>query len=106
MNAWIYNFSWLQNHFLFVLWSQKAKELGYDQSLMARLYKSLVSSDKHLFSSIFLRVQYRMHPAICEFPAKYIYGNKLKSDGYDFSPHKSVTQKTMMLHPCCICGSV
>ncbi|XP_049322547.1 probable helicase senataxin isoform X2 [Astyanax mexicanus] len=56
--------------------SQKAKELGYDQSLMARLWKSLHPSNP----SIFLSIQYRMHPDICSFPSKYIYGNRLKND--------------------------
>ncbi|XP_058270980.1 probable helicase senataxin isoform X1 [Hemibagrus wyckioides] len=60
--------------------SQKAKELGYDQSLMARVWKSLFNLNTHLSPSIFLRVQYRMHPDICEFPSKYIYNNNLKSD--------------------------
>uniref|UniRef100_W5UB54 Putative helicase senataxin n=1 Tax=Ictalurus punctatus TaxID=7998 RepID=W5UB54_ICTPU len=54
--------------------SQTAKQLGYDQSLMARLCKT------RLYPSIFLSFQYRMHPVICEFPSKYIYNNDLKSD--------------------------
>ncbi|MCI4386844.1 hypothetical protein PGIGA_G00067390 [Pangasianodon gigas] len=58
--------------------SQKAKELGYDQSLMARVCKSLYSSLR--LSPIFLSVQYRMHPYICKFPSEYIYGNSLDTD--------------------------
>ncbi|XP_037401751.1 probable helicase senataxin isoform X2 [Pygocentrus nattereri] len=58
--------------------SQKAKELGYGQSLMARLCKSLHQSNPS--SSIFLSTQYRMHPDICEFPSKYIYNKNLKND--------------------------
>uniref|UniRef100_A0A3B1J3J0 Senataxin n=1 Tax=Astyanax mexicanus TaxID=7994 RepID=A0A3B1J3J0_ASTMX len=61
--------------------SQKAKELGYDQSLMARLWKSLHPSNP----SIFLSIQYRMHPDICSFPSKYIYGNRLKNDWYELT---------------------
>ncbi|XP_031433950.1 probable helicase senataxin isoform X1 [Clupea harengus] len=58
--------------------SQKAKELGYDQSLMARLFKCI-----HRLSPPrihFLSQQYRMHPDICSFPSKYIYNNILKTD--------------------------
>nr|XP_055035799.1 probable helicase senataxin isoform X2 [Misgurnus anguillicaudatus] len=59
--------------------SQKAKELGYDQSLMVRLCKSLQSNSQP--SPVFLlSMQYRMHPDICEFPSKYIYNNTLKND--------------------------
>ncbi|XP_058614160.1 probable helicase senataxin isoform X1 [Onychostoma macrolepis] len=57
--------------------SQKAKEFGYDQSLMARLCKSLYQS---LSTILLLSVQYRMHPDICEFPSKYIYNSALKDD--------------------------
>ncbi|XP_053334391.1 probable helicase senataxin isoform X2 [Clarias gariepinus] len=60
--------------------SQKAKELGFDQSLMARAWKRLYSPDTRLRPFIFLGTQYRMHPYICEFPSKYIYGNELKND--------------------------
>ncbi|XP_072517573.1 probable helicase senataxin isoform X2 [Salminus brasiliensis] len=56
--------------------SQRAKELGYDQSLMARLWKSLQPSNP----TVFLSIQYRMHPNICEFPSKYIYSKRLKND--------------------------
>ncbi|XP_056586884.1 probable helicase senataxin isoform X2 [Triplophysa dalaica] len=60
--------------------SLKAKELGYDQSLMARLYKSLHQSNQQPSPVFLLSMQYRMHPDICEFPSKYIYNNMLKSD--------------------------
>ncbi|KAA0719715.1 putative helicase senataxin [Triplophysa tibetana] len=60
--------------------SLKAKELGYDQSLMARLYKSLHQSNPQPSPVFLLSMQYRMHPDICEFPSKYIYNNMLKSD--------------------------
>ncbi|KAF5899480.1 putative helicase senataxin isoform X1, partial [Clarias magur] len=60
--------------------SQKAKELGFDQSLMARTWKRLYCPDTRLRPCIFLGTQYRMHPDICEFPSKYIYGNDLKND--------------------------
>ncbi|XP_051961438.1 probable helicase senataxin [Xyrauchen texanus] len=60
--------------------SQKAKELGYDQSLMARLCKNLHPSIPQHSPILFLSVQYRMHPDICEFPSKYIYNNALKND--------------------------
>uniref|UniRef100_A0A672NM43 Probable helicase senataxin n=2 Tax=Sinocyclocheilus grahami TaxID=75366 RepID=A0A672NM43_SINGR len=60
--------------------SQKAKEFGYDQSLMARLCKSLYQSNPELHPILLLSVQYRMHPDICEFPSKYIYNSALKDD--------------------------
>ncbi|KAI7796065.1 putative helicase senataxin [Triplophysa rosa] len=60
--------------------SLKAKELGYDQSLMARLYKSLHQSNPQPSPVFLLSMQYRMHPDICEFPSKYIYNNTLKND--------------------------
>ncbi|TSK72033.1 putative helicase senataxin [Bagarius yarrelli] len=60
--------------------SKKAKELNYDQSLMARVWRSLNSLNTQLSPGVFLRVQYRMHPDICEFPSKYIYNNNLKND--------------------------
>uniref|UniRef100_A0A671PW15 Probable helicase senataxin n=1 Tax=Sinocyclocheilus anshuiensis TaxID=1608454 RepID=A0A671PW15_9TELE len=60
--------------------SQKAKEFGYDQSLMARLCKSLYQSNPQLSPILLLSVQYRMHPDICEFPSKYIYNSALKDD--------------------------
>ncbi|KAI4892650.1 hypothetical protein NFI96_025055 [Prochilodus magdalenae] len=60
--------------------SLKAKDLGYDQSLMARLWKSLHQTNPGTSPSIFLSVQYRMHPNICEFPSKYIYNKHLKND--------------------------
>ncbi|XP_077050590.1 putative helicase senataxin isoform X2 [Siphateles boraxobius] len=60
--------------------SQKAKEFGYDQSLMARLCKNLHPSNPQLSPILLLSVQYRMHPEICEFPSKYIYNSALKND--------------------------
>ncbi|KAL1253434.1 hypothetical protein QQF64_018127 [Cirrhinus molitorella] len=60
--------------------SQKAKEFGYDQSLMARLCKSLYQSNPQLSPILLLSVQYRMHPDICVFPSKYIYNSALMDD--------------------------
>uniref|UniRef100_A0A8C1ZGD8 Senataxin n=1 Tax=Cyprinus carpio TaxID=7962 RepID=A0A8C1ZGD8_CYPCA len=60
--------------------SQKAKEFGFDQSLMARLCKSLCELNPQLSPILLLSVQYRMHPDICEFPSKYIYNSALKDD--------------------------
>nr|XP_009293373.1 probable helicase senataxin isoform X2 [Danio rerio] len=60
--------------------SQKAKEFGFDQSLMARLCKSLHPSNSKLPPILLLSMQYRMHPDICEFPSKYIYNSALKND--------------------------
>ncbi|XP_073680895.1 probable helicase senataxin isoform X1 [Garra rufa] len=60
--------------------SQKAKEFGYDQSLMARLCKSLCQSNPQQYPIFLLSVQYRMHPDICMFPSKYIYNSALTDD--------------------------
>ncbi|XP_067279043.1 probable helicase senataxin isoform X2 [Pseudorasbora parva] len=60
--------------------SQKAKEFGYDQSLMARLCKNLHPSNPQLSPILLLSMQYRMHPEICEFPSKYIYNSALQND--------------------------
>lgn len=71
--------------FTFCVFSQKAKELNFGQSLMARLCKSLhhTCKDSNLASPVvFLSLQYRMHPDICEFPSKYIYNKALKTDVY------------------------
>ncbi|XP_072096201.1 probable helicase senataxin isoform X2 [Mobula birostris] len=64
--------------------SMKAKELGYGRSMMCRLQRCLQdevnqSSFGH-GSPLLLLTQYRMHPDICLFPSKYIYGNMLRTD--------------------------
>ncbi|NXT43953.1 SETX helicase, partial [Pelecanoides urinatrix] len=62
--------------------SVKAQEYGYDQSLMARLYRHL-EVQKNVLQSlpvVQLTVQYRMHPDICLFPSNYVYGRTLKTD--------------------------
>ncbi|XP_045548998.1 LOW QUALITY PROTEIN: probable helicase senataxin [Salmo salar] len=63
--------------------SQKAKELKYGQSLMARLVNNLdhyCKENKKPSPVVFLSCQYRMHPEICEFPSKHIYRKALKTD--------------------------
>ncbi|XP_050949163.1 probable helicase senataxin isoform X2 [Labeo rohita] len=60
--------------------SQKAKEFGYDQSLMARLCKNLCQSNPQPSPILLLSMQYRMHPEICAFPSKYIYNSALIDD--------------------------
>ncbi|XP_075026699.1 putative helicase senataxin isoform X3 [Calonectris borealis] len=62
--------------------SVKAQEYGYDQSLMARLYRHLEAQKNVLRSLpvVQLTVQYRMHPDICLFPSNYVYGRTLKTD--------------------------
>ncbi|XP_062333403.1 probable helicase senataxin [Osmerus eperlanus] len=80
--------------------SQKAKELDYSQSLMARLCQRLrlLSQEQGCPSPVvFLRKQYRMHPDICEFPSKHIYNKMLITDsatgeercaaGWPFQPY-------------------
>ncbi|XP_063065996.1 probable helicase senataxin [Engraulis encrasicolus] len=58
--------------------SQKMKELGYDQSLMGRLYDCVHRMTPPRVH--FLSQQYRMHPEICSFPSKHIYKNLLKTN--------------------------
>ncbi|XP_074150040.1 putative helicase senataxin isoform X1 [Sminthopsis crassicaudata] len=64
--------------------SVKAQEYGYDQSMMARLYKHLEEQVKQNVISrspvLQLTVQYRMHPDICLFPSSYIYNRTLKTN--------------------------
>ncbi|XP_036384373.1 probable helicase senataxin isoform X2 [Megalops cyprinoides] len=64
--------------------SQTAKEKKYDQSLMARLWKCLHRMAREnpqvCVPYIFLRVQYRMHPEICQFPSMHVYGRTLETD--------------------------
>ncbi|NXH77429.1 SETX helicase, partial [Hydrobates tethys] len=62
--------------------SVRAQEYGYDQSLMARLYRQLEAEKRVLrsFPVVQLTVQYRMHPDICLFPSNYVYGRTLKTD--------------------------
>ncbi|XP_072488882.1 probable helicase senataxin isoform X2 [Notamacropus eugenii] len=64
--------------------SVKAQEFGYDQSMMARLYKHLEEQVKQNVISrspvLQLTVQYRMHPDICLFPSSYIYNKTLKTN--------------------------
>ncbi|NXN39373.1 SETX helicase, partial [Rhinoptilus africanus] len=64
--------------------SIKAQEYGYDQSLMARLHRHLEEQvRRNVLRSlpvVQLTLQYRMHPDICLFPSKYIYGRTLKTD--------------------------
>ncbi|XP_069603679.1 probable helicase senataxin [Ranitomeya imitator] len=59
--------------------SSKAEDLGYGQSLMARLCRQLESSG-HGSLILQLTVQYRMHPDICLFPSSYFYKHVLKTD--------------------------
>ncbi|XP_056394368.1 probable helicase senataxin [Hyla sarda] len=59
--------------------STKAEDLGYGQSLMARLYRYLEAKG-HGSLIQQLRVQYRMHPDICLFPSNYFYNRALKTD--------------------------
>ncbi|KAM4019003.1 putative helicase senataxin [Anomaloglossus baeobatrachus] len=59
--------------------STKAEDLGYGQSLMARLCRQLESSG-HGGLVLQLTVQYRMHPDICLFPSCYFYKRALKTD--------------------------
>ncbi|XP_068925401.1 probable helicase senataxin isoform X2 [Petaurus breviceps papuanus] len=64
--------------------SVKAQEYGYDQSMMARLYKHLEEQVKQNVISrspvLQLTIQYRMHPDICLFPSSYIYNRTLKTN--------------------------
>ncbi|KAH3687200.1 hypothetical protein WICPIJ_001795, partial [Wickerhamomyces pijperi] len=50
--------------------SEKAADLKYDQSLFVRMAKN--------FKPLLLNVQYRMHPAISQFPSIKFYNSELK----------------------------
>ncbi|XP_042334495.1 probable helicase senataxin isoform X2 [Sceloporus undulatus] len=64
--------------------SVKAQNYGYDQSLMGRLCSHLQEQVQENVMGrlpvLQLTTQYRMHPEICLFPSKYIYGHALKTD--------------------------
>ncbi|XP_072344694.1 probable helicase senataxin isoform X2 [Scyliorhinus torazame] len=64
--------------------SMKAREFSYGQSMMCRLQKCLQDEVKQNICGrnpvMMLLTQYRMHPDICLFPSKYIYGSLLKTD--------------------------
>ncbi|XP_010078865.1 PREDICTED: probable helicase senataxin [Pterocles gutturalis] len=64
--------------------SVKAREYGYDQSLMARLHRHLEEQVRNnvlrSLPVVQLTVQYRMHPDICLFPSNYVYGRTLRTD--------------------------
>uniref|UniRef100_UPI00398F70DA probable helicase senataxin isoform X2 n=1 Tax=Pristiophorus japonicus TaxID=55135 RepID=UPI00398F70DA len=64
--------------------SMEARKLSYGRSMMCRLQQCLQDEVKqnnfgHNPVALLL-TQYRMHPDICLFPSKYIYGNMLKTD--------------------------
>ncbi|KAG9472181.1 hypothetical protein GDO78_021002 [Eleutherodactylus coqui] len=59
--------------------STKAEDLGYGQSLMARLCRRLESTG-HGSCVLQLTVQYRMHPDICFFPSNHFYKRVLRTD--------------------------
>jgi hypothetical protein len=58
--------------------SEKAKSLGYGRSMFERFY-TLFQRTMEKPPILMLDTQYRMHPAICRFPSKRFYNNKLKS---------------------------
>ncbi|XP_067825887.1 probable helicase senataxin isoform X2 [Heptranchias perlo] len=64
--------------------SMKARELNYGRSMMHRLQNCLHDEVKQnnlgRSPALLLLTQYRMHPDICLFPSKHIYGNRLKTD--------------------------
>ncbi|XP_062507770.1 uncharacterized protein LOC134184168 isoform X2 [Corticium candelabrum] len=60
------------------VFSQKAESFGYGRSLFERFYDCFQRTrDKSPI--LMLNTQYRMHPAICSFPSKRFYNNRLKS---------------------------
>eukprot|EP00892_Ulva_mutabilis_P004345 jgi/Ulvmu1/2282/UM013_0129.1 len=52
--------------------SEEARRLGLDQSLMERRFSGGMPAE-------LLRVQYRMHPGIADFPSRWFYAGKLRS---------------------------
>ncbi|XP_033101915.1 helicase sen1-like isoform X2 [Anneissia japonica] len=59
--------------------SEKAKELGFQQSMFERMYKYFKTLNLPVNPVHLLRTQYRMHPEICSFPSKYFYNNELET---------------------------
>lgn len=59
--------------------STKAEDLGYGQSLMARLCQRLEATG-HGSLILQLTIQYRMHPDICFFPSNHFYNRMLETD--------------------------
>lgn len=59
--------------------STKAEDLGYGQSLMARLCQHLETTG-HGPLILQLTTQYRMHPDICFFPSNHFYNRALETD--------------------------
>nr|KAG5702199.1 hypothetical protein BaRGS_033911 [Batillaria attramentaria] len=55
-----------------IITCQAAADMGLDQSLFERLYKT-----RSRIPKTFLSEQYRMHPKICEFPSEEFYNGKL-----------------------------
>nr|XP_008123104.1 PREDICTED: LOW QUALITY PROTEIN: probable helicase senataxin [Anolis carolinensis] len=71
--------------------SMKAQDFHFDQALMSRLCRLLEGPEEgagvpaeplgpRRSPVLRLSTQYRMHPEICLFPAKYIYGGALFTD--------------------------
>ncbi|CAF1447989.1 unnamed protein product, partial [Didymodactylos carnosus] len=57
--------------------SQAGKEYNLSQSLYLRLY-SILNDVENINSPVsMLRVQYRMHPEICQWPSEFFYNNRL-----------------------------
>nr|KAG5696344.1 hypothetical protein BaRGS_028339 [Batillaria attramentaria] len=61
-----------------IITCQAAAELGLEQSLFERLY------DRNDVPRMFLNVQYRMHPQICEFPSQEFYEGKLRTGRFKY----------------------
>ncbi|XP_033101903.1 uncharacterized protein LOC117105022 isoform X2 [Anneissia japonica] len=59
--------------------SEKATELGFQQSLFERMYKYFKTLNLPINPVHLLRTQYRMHPEICSFPSRHFYNNELET---------------------------
>lgn len=62
---------------IFIVMLQVAKDKGMGRSLFARMFEWCKSQPKLPSFYHFLDTQYRMHPAIMQWPAQYFYANKV-----------------------------
>ena len=76
--------------------SQDVKRLGYDKSLMERLFACGYYKRKHMCTM--LKTQYRMHPEICAWPSERFYGGKLENAECVFLGKNDVPYSIVNVH--------
>ena len=76
--------------------SQDVKRLGYDKSLMERLFACGYYKCKDMCTM--LKTQYRMHPEICAWPSERFYGGKLENAECVFLDKNDVPYSIVNVH--------